>query len=78
MKPGSDMSWRNDSSVTVKLPPSSCTSTSRRVESERAAKTRSRPRASFWLTIRFSINADGDLVKQVSVSVLRAGGHPRL
>ena len=72
MKPGSDMACGCASSLTVKLPPSSCASTLRRVESDSAANTRSRRDASL-LTIGFSFR-DGDaLVKPRMQGAMQRG-----
>ena len=68
MKPGRDMPWGSASSLTLNptSPPgrASCASTLRRVESDSAAKTRSRCEASL-LTIWFSIGANPAVVKRV-------------
>lgn len=63
MKPGNDMPCGCASSVTVALPPPpSCASTSRRVDTDSAANTRS-SRVSLLLTIGFSVDAITSLVK---------------
>ncbi len=62
MNPGRDIGNGCESSVTGRLPRASNLTTSRRVGSASAAKTASSG-SSEYLTIRFSIAGNGDLVK---------------